>query len=117
MNLQEKTEAVEGLKERFSRASVALLAEPQPDLADMLGYPEGMENYVDNVQGSFANVGNTCYLNALLHALASFLRRLGLYVLQRSLRSACSARRPRTRTPRPARPRGVRAHGPATLQT
>ncbi len=40
------------------------------DLCEVLGYREDSGDQIDNVSSSLRNLGNTCYLNALLHVFA-----------------------------------------------
>ena len=47
-----------------------LLVPPRVDLADLLGYSANVVLAEDNTAASLQNLGNTCYLNATLHALA-----------------------------------------------
>jgi len=46
-----------------------LLAHATRDVSALLGYEDGEFDYVDHVRGALQNLGNTCYLNALLHVL------------------------------------------------
>eukprot|EP00973_Karenia_brevis_P075897 10544489-Karenia_brevis.AAC.1 len=48
----------------------ALLAAPAVDIRELLGYAARVAVDVDNACASLVNLGNTCYLNALLHILA-----------------------------------------------
>ena len=50
--------------------NAALLEPTETDVAEFLGYTGPIGGSVDNVQCGLHNMGNTCYLNALLHALA-----------------------------------------------
>jgi ubiquitin C-terminal hydrolase len=47
-----------------------LLKKPLQDVSLLLGYEDGIFDYVDHVSGALQNLGNTCYLNAMLHVLA-----------------------------------------------
>ena len=50
--------------------NMALLHKEVPDLAKLLGYEDDNLDYVDNASGCLRNLGNTCYVNAMLHVLA-----------------------------------------------
>ena len=57
-----------------SEAGAELLADPSVDVLPLLGYRDDVPLPPDRRLASLRNVGNTCYLNALLHALAAIPR-------------------------------------------
>ena len=52
----------------------ALLSAPAADVMEVLGYRTDCNLPIDRKAASLRNVGNTCYLNALLQALAALPR-------------------------------------------